>query len=101
MHPHAMTAQPVGRLAPRGGPGWRGRFEADGSPKFADVAAIEADDGQAGTDRLLTTAECARWLGLSARVLIAKVRAGAVPAVRLNSRTYRFDRKTILTKLQR
>ena len=43
--------------------------------------------------------ECAAWLVLKPRDLLDKVRAGHIPAIRLNKRVFRFHPRTVLLKL--
>jgi len=50
-------------------------------------------------DEILTLEECASWLGLRPRDLKDKVRAGRIPAIRLNQRVFRFHPRTVLLKL--
>jgi hypothetical protein len=54
-----------------------------------------------GLDDLLTTQECARWLRMSPRRLLANVRAGAIPAAQINARVLRFHPRTILARCHR
>ena len=50
-------------------------------------------------DEILTLEECAAWLVLKPRDLKDKVRAGRIPAIRLNKRVLRFHPRTVLLKL--
>ncbi len=50
-------------------------------------------------DEILTLEECAAWLVLKPRDLLEKVRAGRIPAIRLNKRVLRFHPRTVLMKL--
>lgn len=50
-------------------------------------------------DEILTLEECASWLALTTRDLKEKVRAGRIPAIRLNQRVFRFHPRTVLLKL--
>jgi hypothetical protein len=50
-------------------------------------------------DEILTLEECAAWLVLKPRDLLEKVRAGRIPAIRLNKRVLRFHPRTVLLKL--
>lgn len=50
-------------------------------------------------DEILTLEECAAWLLLKPRDLLAKVRAGRIPAIRLNQRVLRFHPRTVLLRL--
>ncbi len=50
-------------------------------------------------DEILTLEECASWLALKPRDLKEKVRAGRIPAIRLNQRVLRFHPRTVLLKL--
>lgn len=50
-------------------------------------------------DEILTLEECAAWLVLRPRDLLDKVRAGRIPAIRLNKRVLRFHPRTVLLKL--
>ena len=50
-------------------------------------------------DEILTLEECAAWLVLKPRDLKDKVRAGRIPAIRLNQRVLRFHPRTVLLKL--
>ena len=53
----------------------------------------------ASLDEILTLEECASWLGLRPRDLKAKVRAGRIPAIKLNQRVFRFHPRTVLLRL--
>ncbi len=50
-------------------------------------------------DEILTLEECASWLMLKPRDLKEKVRAGRIPAIKLNQRVLRFHPRTVLLKL--
>ena len=50
-------------------------------------------------DEILTLEECASWLRVRPRDLKDKVRAGRIPAIRLNQRVFRFHPRTVLLKL--
>ena len=71
----------------------------------AASAAVPAPPPLAGKkipqslDEILTLEECAAWLLLKPRDLLAKVRAGRIPAIRLNQRVLRFHPRTVLLKL--
>ena len=71
----------------------------------ATSAAVPEPPPLAGTkilqslDEILTLEECAAWLLLKPRDLLAKVRAGRIPAIRLNQRVLRFHPRTVLLKL--
>jgi hypothetical protein len=51
-------------------------------------------------DEPLTTAECANWLKLDSRNLLAKVREGKIPAMKLNERVFRFHPRSVLIALR-
>ncbi len=53
----------------------------------------------ASLDEILTLEECAAWLVLRPRDLLDKVRAGRIPAIKLNKRVLRFHPRTVLLKL--
>jgi hypothetical protein len=53
----------------------------------------------ASLDEILTLEECAAWLVLRPRDLLEKVRAGRIPAIKLNKRVLRFHPRTVLLKL--
>jgi hypothetical protein len=53
----------------------------------------------ASLDEILTLDECAAWLVFRPRDLLDKVRAGRIPAIRLNQRVLRFHPRTVLLKL--
>lgn len=53
------------------------------------------------SDRLLTIEELAERIQLSVEWIREKVQAGIIPAIRFNSRTWRFHWPTVLAALQR
>jgi len=56
-----------------------------GSTEYA-----RAREGQRVNDRLLTTREVAKFLGLSPETVLRRYRAGELPAIRLGSNVLRF-----------
>jgi hypothetical protein len=47
-------------------------------------------------DKLLTPAQCAKWLGIAERTLLANARRKRIPVVKLNARLLRFHPRSIL-----
>ena len=47
-------------------------------------------------DALLTPVECARWLRIAQRTLLANARRKKIPVVKLNERVLRFHPRSIL-----
>lgn len=54
------------------------------------------NDPKTDLDSLLTPEQCAAWLQMKERVLLANVRLGRIPVVKVNARVLRFHPRTIL-----
>lgn len=52
-------------------------------------------------DRLLTTPEAAKQLGMHPETLLRLTREGLVPVIRLNARHFRYHLPTILDRMNR
>lgn len=52
-------------------------------------------------DKLRLPVETAEWLGIAERTLLANVRRGKIPVVRINDRVLRFHWPTVLASLQK
>ena len=78
------------------------QFNGSGSEESAAVQSPPPLAGKkilGSLDEILTLEECATWLVLKPRDLLDKVRAGRIPAIRLNKRVLRFHPRTVLLKL--
>jgi hypothetical protein len=69
------------------------------SDMFQDPPRLAEKKVPQSLDEILTLEECASWLALKPRDLKEKVRAGRIPAIKLNQRVLRFHPRTVLLKL--
>lgn len=74
------------------------RALADAEVRIAELEA-EREEGRA-PDHVLTTAECAKWLGVTRDWLTGQARTGRLPAVRGPKGAWLWDREEVWARLQ-